>query len=420
MKVSIDSIQVRDRKCKLDLDKVSEIADSIQQVGLLQPIGITEGNTLVFELHRLEACKRLGWKEIDAEVVCDGDAPRAELAEIHENLVRAELTVLERAEPLARAKEIYESLHPDTKRCGDCGNQYTGGKPRLSETVSFSQATAAKTGLSPRTIQQDVQIATKIPEDVRDTIRETPIADNKKELLKLARLPEEEQRAVVELITEGEAKEVNKALHVIWQQELKQVAEQLPDDDRYQLICGDFAEECAKLAESSSDVIITEPPYPEEYLDLFEKLAETANRVLKPGGSLVTLVPHIWLPKILEQMSKHLDSHWVLAYHQPGATARIWGSRVIIRWKPILWFVKGKYDGDFVYDVVTSTEMDKEFHHWGQSEGGMRELVERFTKPGETVLDPFVGSGSVAVAAVGTGWNRYRRTGYSNDKEQAR
>lgn len=404
MKVPISSIKVDARKRRLDDQKVRELADSILAMGLLQPIGITEDNWLVFGLHRLEACRRLGWKEIDAVVVGDGDVLRAELAEIDENLVRVELTALEYAERLARAQEIYEALHPDA-------TQDHPKKQRLNRTKApcgavspgFMSDVSAKTGLPFGTIQRYLQIATGIPEDIRDAIRSTHLARNKRELLKLSRLSESEQRAVVKLIVDGEAKEVNKALHVIRQQELRRLAEQLPPDERYQLICGDFAEECAKLAESSIDVIITDPPYPKEYLDLFGKLAEIANRVLKPGGSLVTLVPHIWLPQILEQMSKHLDFHWVLAYHQPGATARIWGSRVIVGWKPILWFVKGKYDGDFVYDVVTSTERDKEFHRWGQSEGGMRELVERFTKPGETVLDPFVGGGSVAVAAVGTG-----------------
>lgn len=48
----------------------------------------------------------------------------------------------------------------------------------VNETVSptFAADTAAKTGLTPRTIQQEVQIATKIAPDVRDAIRGTPLA----------------------------------------------------------------------------------------------------------------------------------------------------------------------------------------------------------------------------------------------------
>src|SRR5262249_37850363 len=55
--------------------------------------------------------------------------------------------------------EIYEIKHPETKRGGDYGNQYTGGKDRLSEIISFSQDTVAKTGLTPRTIRQEGPLA---------------------------------------------------------------------------------------------------------------------------------------------------------------------------------------------------------------------------------------------------------------------
>jgi len=60
--------------------------------------------------------------------------------------------------PVARSvrrKEIYEALHPEARRGGDRGNQYTGGKPRQNETVSFCHDTAAKTRLSPRTVQHE-------------------------------------------------------------------------------------------------------------------------------------------------------------------------------------------------------------------------------------------------------------------------
>jgi hypothetical protein len=55
----------------------------------------------------------------------------------------------------------------------------------------FSQDTAAKTNLTARTIQQDIQIATNILEDVRDQLRETPLADSKTDLLRLARMEKE-------------------------------------------------------------------------------------------------------------------------------------------------------------------------------------------------------------------------------------
>lgn len=56
----------------------------------------------------------LGWTEIECSV-CTLDALRKELAEIDENVVRTELSVIEYGELLECRKEIYESLHPETK-----------------------------------------------------------------------------------------------------------------------------------------------------------------------------------------------------------------------------------------------------------------------------------------------------------------
>ena len=47
--------------------------------------------------HRLEAAKSLGWESLHG-IIIEGDATAGRLAEIAENLHRAELTALERAE----------------------------------------------------------------------------------------------------------------------------------------------------------------------------------------------------------------------------------------------------------------------------------------------------------------------------------
>ena len=67
-----------------------------------------------------------------------------------------------------------------------------------------------------------------------------------------------------------------------------------------------------------------------------------------------------------------------------------------------MWFVKDEYTGDYIGDVLKSppNDNDKRFHEWGQSLGGMRDIVERFTNPGDVILDPFLGGGTTGAAAV--------------------
>jgi methylase of polypeptide subunit release factors len=48
----------------------------------------------------------------------------------------------------------------------------------------------------------------------------------------------------------------------------------------------------------------------------------------------------------------------------------------------------------------TEDGLEKVYHHWQQSLHGFIDIVQRFTEPGETVLDPFLGSGTTGVACL--------------------
>jgi len=120
----------------------------------------TENETVAFSV---DTSNKTGLSELMEEFI-----------EIDENLVRSELDYMERGEHLKRRKEIYEELYPETKRGGDYGNQYVP-KPRLNATVAFSQDTSNKTGMSERTIQEDVQIATVLDDEERKIVKRVDI-----------------------------------------------------------------------------------------------------------------------------------------------------------------------------------------------------------------------------------------------------
>ena len=101
----LDKITVGTRKRALDMAKVEAMADSIQQNGLLQPIVVNADYRLIAGYHRIEACETLGWTEIPV-IVLDIDDLQAKLAEIDENLIRNELSVLEEGEHLVARNEI--------------------------------------------------------------------------------------------------------------------------------------------------------------------------------------------------------------------------------------------------------------------------------------------------------------------------
>lgn len=198
--VHLAVVRSNGRLRKLSRSKVQALADSITEIGLINPITVCEaGNefTLVAGRHRLEAARLLGWQTMPATVMDLSDADR-HLAEIDENLIRNELSNLERGEHLAKRKVWYEAKHPETAHITKRGGPGRGKKTTAkSAVVSYTADTAVKTGSSERTIRENVQIAESIPEDVRDAIRDTPIAQSKTDLLALSKLPEDDQRAVV-------------------------------------------------------------------------------------------------------------------------------------------------------------------------------------------------------------------------------
>ncbi len=161
----------------------------------------------------------------------------------------------------------------------------------------------------------------------------------------------------------------------------------------------DFRE--SDLVENSVDCIITDPPYPVEFIDLWSDLGSFANKVLKPSGFLVAYSGEINLPSVVERLSKHLSYYWTFCLYHEGKTQLIMPRNVICRWKPILIYQKPPFKKleTVVQDYVISKQPEKEEHEWQQSESGVKDLIEKFTKPGDIVVDPFSGSGTFSKVA---------------------
>lgn len=232
VEVAVDAVEVPEGR--RELRGVEELMASIQEVGLLNPITVSEDLRLIAGFHRLEAFRRLGRATVPV-VVVGLDEMDATLAEIDENLMRSELTVLERAELVARRKEVYEGKYPAARKP-------KGGRPsRNDEMISqFTAETAAKVGVTPRTVQHELQIANRLADDVKEAVRGTGVADSKVDLLALARMEPERQRVVAEELTNGLAKTVREAARNLDRREqLRAVERYVPPVGRYRVIVAD-------------------------------------------------------------------------------------------------------------------------------------------------------------------------------------
>jgi len=194
----VTDVKIINRKRDIVDARVRVLEESIKAVGLEQPIVITEDNVLVAGRHRLEVYIRNGWETIPS-IVKSYNEIDAEIAEIDENLVRFELTSLERSMQYARRKELYEIKYPRTKEArlqlakemadaeDNPGIRDESDVPERRD--SFVNDTAAKTGRSTSQVRDEARLGADIMEnlssEIRSLIAPTKIADNKKQLKRL-------------------------------------------------------------------------------------------------------------------------------------------------------------------------------------------------------------------------------------------
>lgn len=249
-------------------------------------------------------------------------------------------------------------------------------------------------GLDYSTLRKYKYVSTQIP----NAIRQADLGFTHHEAV--AALDTSEQK---ELLSEAVTQEwtVDDLKKEIKQRKRKRQLADLPEPPTY---VGEFeldsiqvaAIQSLELPKQSIDLIFTDPPYHDEYLDLYGALAELASHVLKPGAYLMAYCGKMYLPTIINTMEANgLEYIWVDAVFQAFSKSKISKHNLFENWRPIVVF---KQPGDskvreWVQDVVRGTR-DKEFHEWQQDEDAPRQYIPAYTFPGDVVLDPFVGGGT--------------------------
>jgi ParB-like chromosome segregation protein Spo0J len=159
------------------------------------------------------------------------------------------------------------------------------------------------------------------------------------------------------------------------------------------------------LAEESVDLVLTDPPYTNEAIPLFSELGAFCARVLRPGRLLVCYAGKLALPEEITRLSHHLHYLWAGAVVQPGRHVSIRAHRIRAAYRQVLFFSAGRYEPrGWVQDTIMSATVPaKDLHPWQQAIDPVSKLVATCSAPGELVCDPFLGSGTTAVAALRAG-----------------
>lgn len=360
------------------------LADDIKERGLLEPIVMTPDGHIVDGRNRWRACNLAGIRAVT--VTYHGDDPIGE--SLSRNLKRRHLTESQRAMlatkvlPLrqAEARQRQEAAGRDHGRGMDSsaprGAQLSDDpKPKPKRA---SDEAAKDVGVGGRTVERAKRVQEKAP----DLVPKVEAGE-----MDLARA----ERVIRD--REAEARRVEEA---------KQEAAALEIKPTVDIRHGDFREVLADL--QGVDAIITDPPYPREYLPLLDDLAAWADKVLKPDGVLVVLFGQSYLPEVYRRLDGHRPYRWTACYETPGGGYVSHLARCHSSWKPLLIYGGGPRFGD-LFSAKGADAAAKELHHWGQDYGAFHDLVGAFTKPGQTVVDPFMGAGTTLLAGYAQGRN---------------
>jgi ParB-like chromosome segregation protein Spo0J len=378
-------------------DEYEALKADIAERGVQVPIERDETGAVLDGHHRLRACEELGITEYPTIIRTGMDEDEKRRHVLALNLDRRHLTREQKRELVARLlvatpevsnRQIAEQAKVSDHTVADVRSRIV---PRAQnahgdstvDTLGRRQAAHRPSAVITTTPQQTQQaldiLQTSSAEPPKPLSTATELRHAARDAARAAGREDAEQRAS-ELVSDP-----------AWA------------ESAFRLICADIAGGMPDIPDESVDFIITDPPYPQEHLQTYSALGALAARVLKPGGSLLAMAGQSYLPEVMARLSERLAYHWTVAYLTPGGQAvQLWQRKVNTFWKPVLWYTNGEYEGEWIGDVSRSAvnDNDKSLHDWGQSESGMADLIERFTEPGDTILDPFVGGGTTAVVAV--------------------
>ena len=221
------------------------------------------------------------------------------------------------------------------------------------------------------------------------------------------------------------------------------------------------AERMEELPDNSVALMITSPPYHvgkdydsdasfDEYLALLGRVFAETHRVLEPGGRAVVNVanlgrrPYISLSSrvvvLMEEIGFLMRGEVIWRKHKASNGSTAWGSWMsasnpILRdtHEYLLAFSKGRWQRvrrgestitreEFLEATLSVWDIAPESAHRVDHPAPFpvalpRRVIELYTYAGDLVLDPFLGSGTTAVAAIQTG-RRY--VGYETEASYVR
>jgi site-specific DNA-methyltransferase (adenine-specific) len=185
------------------------------------------------------------------------------------------------------------------------------------------------------------------------------------------------------------------------EQNTEQFKQAVDEEDAATIDHGDFVDVLADT-DTEYDHIITDPPYDEDAVAEWQKIATVAADVLKPGGLFAAYSGKYHLPDVYDALQSELEYFWQCVVIHDGGGARVWPRNIRTNYKPVLVFAKPPVEKleDLGHDVIDGGGREKDDHEWQQATAEAVGLIDQLTEPNDLILDPMCGSGTTGVAAL--------------------
>lgn len=408
--VSIDNISIEERIRK-DYGDIDELANSIREVGLIQPIVLTHDLQLVVGGRRLSALRKIGLKELlhASHFIWteELDDLKIKTVEIEENLKRKSLSWQEEILAKKRLLDLMQTIHGVARP----------GYPSRSDSLGITNPgfginkLASLLGESNAQTSKDIELANLI-----EQVPELAQADTKEAARRQAILG----TAVAVALAQGAARTAANP--------------QTAPQQRWTLYEGDFVNNVNNIDNNSVDLVIVDPPYGEgiqgmaanskellttsfadekgDWDSLVEPLLTHSHRVLREHRFAVFFFGFNFYTSLVDTARR--------VGFQVDVSPLIWVKNTVINtspytkygrsYEPILVCRKGQpklmrpsqNDVIEIQNVITRGSQEQKFYHAQKPVALIEKFILDMTPPGPdtTVVDFCAGSGTTGIAAL--------------------
>lgn len=171
----------------------------------------------------------------------------------------------------------------------------------------------------------------------------------------------------------------------------------------------DCMEYMRALPDKAFDVCITDPPYGVsfKYKSYNDSKEATTKFILDFMPEILRVCNRAIITSGISLMYEYPKPNWVGCWYTPAGAGI--GTHGFCTWQPILIYGKdpkggkGSYPDGFTW--TGTADKDASFHPCPKPIKLWKKIINRWTKDGDTIFDPFIGSATTAIACHDMGFD---------------